>query len=63
MWYYGRYIFLKEIYNYISEEQENVVFENNRIEPLNNGSVQIKTGDLSPVFPSLLQKCCVIGIG
>ena len=48
-------ISLKETYNYISEEQENIVFESNRLEPLNNGSIQRKTGDFSPVFPSLLR--------
>jgi len=31
------------------------VFESNRLEPLNNGSITRKTGDFSPVFPSLLR--------
>ena len=48
-------ISLKETYNYIAEEQENIVIEISRLEPLSNGSVQRKTGDFSPVFPSLLR--------
>src|SRR3989338_3942903 len=48
-------ISLKETYSYISEEQENIVFESNRLEPLNNGSIARQTEDFSSVCPSLLR--------
>ena len=48
-------ISLKETYRYISDDQKIIIDESERLEPPSNGSIQRKTGDFSPVFPSLLR--------